>query len=107
MDLVEASPEDLTDSLAFALLKQRKALQRFAKRPGHEPGMEDCQTIAKALVEHLKRTGVEKVVRRVRWMADRGSSRILSQMASLEGRLPLDLALDFRLILATLRMSRS
>jgi len=65
MDLVEASPEDLTDSLAFALLQQRKTLQRLGRRPGHEPGMEDCQAIAKALVEHLKRTGVEKVVRRL------------------------------------------
>jgi hypothetical protein len=63
MDLVEASPDDLTDSLAFAL-KQREALQRFAKRPGHEPGMEDCQAIAKRLIKHLKRSGVEKVVRR-------------------------------------------
>jgi hypothetical protein len=27
--------------------------------------MEDCVTIAKELVAHLKRTGVEKVVRRV------------------------------------------
>jgi hypothetical protein len=65
MDLVETSPDDLTDSLAFALLKERKTLQRLGRRPSHEPGMEDCQAIAKALVEHLKRTGVEKVVRRV------------------------------------------
>ena len=64
MDLIEASPDDLTDSLAFALLKQRKTLQRFGRRPSHEPGMEDCMRIAKELVEHLKRTGVEKVVRR-------------------------------------------
>lgn len=62
---MEASPDDLTDSLAFALLTQRKTLQRLGRRPGHEPGMEDCQAIAKALVEHLKRTGVKKVVRRV------------------------------------------
>jgi hypothetical protein len=65
MDLIEASPYDLTDSVAFALLKQRKTLQRLGRRPGHEPGKEDCQTIAKELVEHLKRTGVEKVVRRL------------------------------------------
>jgi len=64
MDLIEASPDDLTDSLAFALLSQRKALQRLGRRPGHEPGMEDCQAIAKALVDHLKLTGVERVVRR-------------------------------------------
>ena len=64
MDLIEASPDDLSDSLAFALLKERKTLQRFGRRPGHEPGIEDCQAIAKALVEHLKRTGVERVVRR-------------------------------------------
>ena len=64
MDLIEASPDDLIDSLAFALLRQRKTLQRFAMRPGYEPGMEDCQAIAKALVEHLKRTGVEKIMRR-------------------------------------------
>jgi hypothetical protein len=64
MDLTEASPNELTDSLAYALLKQRKAIQRLGRRPSHEPGMEDCQTIAKELVEHLKRTGVEKVVRR-------------------------------------------
>jgi hypothetical protein len=65
MDLIEASPDDLTDSLAFALLKERKTLQRLGRRPGHEPGMEDCQTIAKELVEHLKRTGVEKIMRRL------------------------------------------
>jgi len=65
MDLIEAPPDDLTDSLAFALLKERKTLQRLGRRPGHEPGMEDCQAIAKALIEHLKRTGVEKVVRRL------------------------------------------
>ena len=62
MDLTEASPDDLTDSLAFALLKERKTLQRLGRRPGHEPGMEDCQAIAVRLVEHLKRSGVEKVV---------------------------------------------
>lgn len=39
MDLIETSPDELTDSLAFALLRQRKALQRFAQRAGHEPGM--------------------------------------------------------------------
>ncbi len=65
MDLIEASPDDLTDSLAFALLQQRKTLQRLGKRPGHEPGMEDCMTIARELVEHLKRTGVERVLRRL------------------------------------------
>jgi len=64
MDLIEASPDDLTDSLAVALLKERKTLQRLGRRPGHEPGMDDCQAIAKALVEHLKLTGVERVVRR-------------------------------------------
>ena len=64
MDLIEASPEDLTDSLAFALLQQRKALQRLGRRPGHVPVNDDCHAIAVRLVEHLKLSGVEKVVRR-------------------------------------------
>lgn len=65
MDAVELSPDDLRDSLAFGLLKQRKAIHRLGLRPGHEPGMDDCQAIARELVEHLKRTGVLKIVRQV------------------------------------------
>ena len=65
MEFSELPPDDLVDSLAFALLGQRKALQRFGRRPGHEPGNDDCHSNAKALVEHLKRSGVEKVMRRV------------------------------------------
>jgi hypothetical protein len=64
MEFSELPPEDLVDSLAFALLSQRKALQRFGRRPRHEPGNDDCHAIAKALVERLKRSGVEKIVRR-------------------------------------------
>lgn len=65
MDLIEASPDDLTDSLAYALLKHREALKQWLSR--HERDYDDTidrQLIARALVEHLKRTGIEKVVRR-------------------------------------------
>jgi hypothetical protein len=65
MDLVEASPDELTDSLAYALLQERQALRRLGQRPPHEPGNDDCHAIAERLVKHLKRTGIEKVVRRV------------------------------------------
>ena len=61
MEFSELPPEDLIDSLAFTLLSQRKALQRFGRRPGHD----DRHAMAIALVEHLKRSGVEKVMRRV------------------------------------------
>lgn len=62
-ELVESSPDDLLDSLAFGLLKQRKALQQLGRRPSHEPGNDDCHAIARELVEHLKRTGVVKIIR--------------------------------------------
>jgi len=50
--------------VGFDLLRQRKALQRFAMRPGYAPGMKYCQAIAKELVEHLKRAEEEKIMRR-------------------------------------------
>jgi hypothetical protein len=64
MPLVEASPDELTDSLAYALLQERQALRRLGQKPPHEPGNDDCHVIAVRLVEHLKRSGIEKVVRR-------------------------------------------
>ena len=66
MDLIEVSPDDLTDGLAFALLKHRKALQRWVSRRELDyDDSTDRQIIARALVEHIKLTGVEKVLRRV------------------------------------------
>jgi hypothetical protein len=65
MDLIEASPDDLTDSLAYALLQERQALRRLGQKPPFEPGNNECHAIAVRLVAHLKRSGIEKVVRRI------------------------------------------
>jgi hypothetical protein len=51
---------------ADELVRAVNALKPLLRaRASYEPGMDDCQTIAKALVEHLKRSGVERVVRRI------------------------------------------
>lgn len=64
MPMVETTPDDLLDSLAFSLLKQRMALKRLGCKARHEPAMDDCLAIARHLVEDLKRAGVEKILRR-------------------------------------------
>lgn len=64
MPIVETTPDDLLDSLAFSLLKQRGALKRIGGKAKHEPAMDDCLALARELVEDLKRAGVEKILRR-------------------------------------------
>ena len=50
---------------ADELVRAVNALKPLLRARPSEPGMDDCQTIAKALVEHLKRSGIERVVRRI------------------------------------------
>ena len=65
MSTVEKSPDDLLHSLAYALAKNLPLLRRLAGKQKHVPGDEDYQEIARRQVEHLKQSGVEKIVRHV------------------------------------------
>jgi len=65
MATVEKSPDDLLDSLAYVLAKNLPLLRRLAGMPKHLPGDEVYQEIARRQVEHLKQSGVEKIVRHI------------------------------------------
>ncbi len=65
MGTVETSPDDLLDSLAYILVRNLPVLRRLAAKPKHIPSDEVCHALAKLQVDHLKLSGVEKVIRRV------------------------------------------
>ena len=65
MATVEKSPDDLLNSLAYALAKNLPLLRRLAGKPKHIPRDEDYQEIARRQVEHLKQSGVERIIRHV------------------------------------------
>ena len=64
-DEIESGPEALEQNLANAVRESLPLLRQLAGKPKHVPGDELYHAIAKRLVEHLKRSGVEKVARRV------------------------------------------
>ena len=64
-DDIETGPEALEQDLANAIQANLPLIRQLAGKPKHIPGDEQYHAIAKSLVEHLKRSGVEKVVRRV------------------------------------------
>ena len=65
MATVEKSPDDLLDSLAYGLAKNLPLLRRLAAKPKHIPRDDDYREIARRQVEHLKESGVEKIIRHV------------------------------------------
>ncbi len=65
MATVEKSPDDLLSSLAYALARNLPLLRRLAGKSKHIPRDEDYQEIARRQVEHLKESGVEKIIRRI------------------------------------------
>jgi len=65
MATIETSPEDLLDSLAYVLARNLPLLRRLAAKPKHIPSDELCRSLARFQVDHLKLSGVEKVIRRV------------------------------------------
>jgi hypothetical protein len=60
----EDSVDELVDSLAYVLARSLPLLRRLAAKPKHMPGDEEYRAIAKRQVEHLKLTGVERIIRR-------------------------------------------
>jgi hypothetical protein len=62
-DEIEVGPEALEQALASAIRTNMPLIRQVAGRPKHIPGDEQYRMIARRLVEHLKRSGVEKVVR--------------------------------------------
>ncbi len=64
-DDIETGPETLQQDLANAVHESLPLFRQLASKLRHVPGDEHYHAIAKLLVEHLKRSGVEKVVRRV------------------------------------------
>ena len=58
-------PEGLEQDLACAIRECMPLIRQLAGKPRHIPGDQQYHAIAKRLVEHLKRSGIEKVVRRV------------------------------------------
>jgi hypothetical protein len=64
MSSTENSVDELVDSLAYVLARSLPLLRRLAAKPKHIPGDEEYRAIAERQVEHLKRAGVEKIIRR-------------------------------------------
>jgi hypothetical protein len=62
MATIEKPADDLLHSLAYALAKTLLLLRRLAVKPKHAPGGEAYQEIARRQVEHLKQSGVEKII---------------------------------------------
>ena len=62
MATIEKPADGLLNSLAYVLAKTLLLLQRLAAKPKHAPGGEGYQEIARQLVEHLKQSGVEKII---------------------------------------------
>jgi len=63
MATIEKPADDLLNSLAYALAKNLLLLRRLAAKPKPAPGGEGYQEFARPQVEHLKQSGVEKIVR--------------------------------------------
>ena len=61
---IETNADGLEQDLTDAVRESLPLIRQLAGKPVHVPGDEQYQAIAKRLVEHLKRSGVEKVVRR-------------------------------------------
>ena len=61
---IETGPDSLEQDLASAIRASLPLLRQLAGKPKHIPGDEQYHAIARRLVEHLKRSGVERVVRR-------------------------------------------
>src|SRR5690349_7703091 len=62
---IETGPEALEQDLANAVRESLPLIRQLAGKPKRIPGDEQYHAIARRLVEHLQRSGVEKVVRRV------------------------------------------
>ena len=60
---IEKPADGLLNSLAYALAKNLPLLRRLAAKPKRVPGDEDYQEIARRQVEHLKQSGLEKIIR--------------------------------------------
>ena len=65
MATIEKPTDDLLNCLAYALAKNLPLLRRLAGKPKHVPGDEEFHEIARRQVEHLKQSGVEKIIRHV------------------------------------------
>ena len=61
---IQTGPDILEQVLASAIRSNMELIRQLAGKPRHIPGDEQYHEIARHLVEHLKRNGVEKVVRR-------------------------------------------
>jgi hypothetical protein len=62
---VDLDPDALEHDLANGLRVNLALLRELAGKPKHVPGDHFYQTIARRLIEQMKRAGVEKVTRRV------------------------------------------
>jgi hypothetical protein len=65
LDFAQVPPDSLVDDLTTSLWQSRAALRSLARRKAWEPSIGDCRAIAERQVEHLRRVGVERIVRRV------------------------------------------
>ena len=65
MATIEKPTDDLLNSLAYVLAKNLPLLRRLAGKSKHIPRDEDYQEIARRQVEHLKQSGMEKIIQHV------------------------------------------
>ena len=63
MSIVEKPPECLQYDLAHGLLFNMKLLRRLVANTKHLPRNDECHEIARVLIEHMKKNGVERIVR--------------------------------------------
>jgi hypothetical protein len=64
-ELIDLDPEALLHDLANGLGSSMSLIRELAGKPKHIPGDEQYHPIARQLIEHMKRAGVEKVTRRI------------------------------------------
>jgi len=64
-NLIDLDPDALQHDLANGLRSSMSLLRELAGKPKHIPGNDQYHAIARRLIEHLKRAGVEKVTRRL------------------------------------------
>ena len=63
IETIDESPDELLSALTFALKANSSLIRDLARKPKHIPADEQYLEIAQRLVQHIKRCGVEKVVR--------------------------------------------
>lgn len=64
-NLVDLNPDALQRDLANGLRRNPGLLRELAVKPKHIPGDDYYHAIARRLIEHTKRAGVERVTRRI------------------------------------------